>query len=113
MPDRTKHEVVRGRGHPSLAALILAAAAGLGAAHEVGAQATDAGGHVAANGHYLYVRAQVPDPGLAPGRGGAHSCAAGDGQALARFRRGLPRHHQHVGRVEARRHGPDDQFGGG
>ena len=79
---------------------------------EIGAQATDARGHVAANGHYPYIRAQVPDPGLAPYRGGAHPCAAGDGQALARFRRGLPRHHQHVGRVETRRHGSDDQSGG-
>ena len=65
MPDRTKREVVRGRGHPSLAAVILAAAAGLGAAHEVGAQATpDAS---AAGATFLFTNATIIDGSGAPG----------------------------------------------
>ena len=65
MPDRTKHEVVRGRGHPSLAALILAAAAGLGAADEVGAQATpDASARAAT---VLFTNATIIDGSGAPG----------------------------------------------
>ncbi|WP_420463794.1 amidohydrolase family protein [Candidatus Palauibacter sp.] len=65
MPDRTKREVVRGRGHPSLAALILAAAAGLGAADEVGAQATpDAS---AAGATFLFTNATIIDGSGAPG----------------------------------------------
>ena len=65
MPDRTKREVVRGRGHPSLAAVILAAAAGLGAAHEVGAQATPDAPAGAAT--VLFTNATIIDGSGAPG----------------------------------------------
>ena len=68
MPDRTKHDVVRGRGRPSLAALILAATAGFGAAHEVGAQATpDAPAGAAA---VLFTNATIIDGSGAPGYAG-------------------------------------------
>ena len=68
MPGRTKHDVVRGRGHPLLATLVLAATAGFGAAHEVGAQAApDApAGAVAV----LFTNATIIDGSGAPGYAG-------------------------------------------